>query len=408
MTIEVDDILEDLEVSRADPGSGYLERLFLRFNDRVPFETASKIRRHARVSDPAEKPRRPDVFWRERLESGAGGTCFARVAAFDALLRELGFRTRLALGRVREDFDHAALFVSADGAEWVCDAGFPLPVLLPAHPSRVESPLGAFEVVGTDRGFRVDFDGGVPDGPRKLEIFGAPVSAGEFDARWRETFRSSSKFLSEVVLHRLLANRRIVFARGSMRVDDLHSRTRVPLAAPRAAALEAAFGLDAEFLEEAFALAGDPEPESPNASIEVFLESPEPPADAFAAIATPSGYAALQAGLARVESEVTGPDTFRVRLAPAGAPEGDPGALEEDVRVDAGTRTVVVRREGRESSWTAEEREGVAWLVRRATLDGARLDLLRNDSLRGRLSGSLALDLLAWTRRLGSDRLERA
>ncbi len=405
MTIEVDDILEALEVSRADPGPGFLERLFLRFNDRVPFETASKIRRHAAVDDPAEKPRRPEIFWQEHLERGAGGTCFARVAAFDALLQGLGFRTRRALGRVRSDFDHAALLVTVGDTEWICDAGFPLPALLPASPSRVETPVGAFEIARTDRGFRVDFDGGVPDGPRRLEIFEAAVDAGEYDARWQATFRSDSKFLSEVVLHRLLANRRIVYARGTMRIDDLHSRTRVPLAPPRSEALETAFGVDASFLEEAFALAGDAEPESPDAAVEVFLESPVSPEAAFAAIATPSGYAALQAGFARVATDVTGPDTFRVRLAPADDrtdPASGSASLEESVRIDAPARTLTVMREGRESSWTAEEREGISWLVRRAKLDGPRLDLLRNDSLRGRLSGSLALDLLAWARRLGS------
>ena len=347
MTIPVDEILEDLEVSRAAPGPGFLERLFLRFNDRVPFETASKIRRHARIADPAEKPRRPEIFWQEHLEWGAGGTCFARVAAFDALIQELGFRTRRALGRVRSDFDHAALFVTVGDAEWICDAGFPLPALLPASPSRVETPLGAFEIARTDRGFRVDFDGGVPDGPRRLEIFEAPVAPGEYDARWQATFRSDSKFLSEVVLHRLLGNRRIVFARGTMRIDDLHSRTRVPLAPPRSPALETAFGVEAAFLEEAFALAGDAEPESPDASVEVFLESPVSPAAAFAAIATPSGYAAP-----RPDSRAWRP-TSRARIPSASgsrpaasAPIRRPPSLEESVRIDAPAKTLAVVGKG--------------------------------------------------------------
>ncbi|HXM76349.1 MAG TPA: hypothetical protein VN971_06215, partial [Thermoanaerobaculia bacterium] len=73
MTIPVDEILEDLEVSRAEPGPGFLERLFLRFNDRVPFETATKILRQAAVADPAARPRNPEIFWEERLASGAGG-----------------------------------------------------------------------------------------------------------------------------------------------------------------------------------------------------------------------------------------------------------------------------------------------------------------------------------------------
>ena len=106
--LPVDDILEALELPRAEPGAGYLERLFTRFNDRVPFETASKILRDREVADPADKPRWPEVFWADHLESGTGGTCFARVAAFGALLTDLKFPTRKLLGNVLSDFDHAA------------------------------------------------------------------------------------------------------------------------------------------------------------------------------------------------------------------------------------------------------------------------------------------------------------
>ena len=113
--IAADEILEALDLSRAEPGAGFLEALFSRFNAKVLFENVSKIVRHADVPDPAAKPRTPDVFWKDHLELGAGGTCFARVAAFDALLTALGFRTRRALGRVRNPNDHAALFVQTPG-----------------------------------------------------------------------------------------------------------------------------------------------------------------------------------------------------------------------------------------------------------------------------------------------------
>src|SRR5262249_37541314 len=98
--LPVEEILEALDLSRAQPGSGFLAALFARFNARVPFENASKIVRDAGISDPEEKARNPDLFWQEHLELGAGGTCFARVAAFGALLDALGFSTRRVLGRV--------------------------------------------------------------------------------------------------------------------------------------------------------------------------------------------------------------------------------------------------------------------------------------------------------------------
>ena len=76
-------------------------------------------------------------------------------------------------------------------------------------------------------------------------------------------------------------------------------------------------------------------------------------------------------------------------------------SIEELVDSDAPARTLRIRRGRQETSFRAEERDGTPWLVRTAVLEGSRLDLLRNDSMRGRIAGSLAVDLLGWARRLG-------
>ena len=276
--IPTDDILESLDLPVAEPGPGYLQALFARFNERVPFETASKIVRNAEVSDPAERPRRPGLFWADHLDSGAGGTCFARVAAFDALLSGLGFTARLALGRVQSDFDHASLLVTLDGEEWICDVGFPLPVLLRSSGGETETPLGAVRVTRGGRGWRVELLEGVPEGPRELEIFAAPVPPEEFGERWRETFRPGSSLLSAVRLRREKEGRTVSFSAGELRVDDLHSRTRIPLAAPRAPVVEEHFGVDRDILDRAFSITGDPEPELSCAQVSVYLESALSPA----------------------------------------------------------------------------------------------------------------------------------
>ena len=363
MTIPADDILEDLDVSRAEPGPGYLERIVLRFNERVPFETASKILRASRVPDRAARPRTPDVFWAERLVSGTGGTCFARVSAFAALLDDLRFRSRRALGRVREDFDHAALLVDMPSGTVICDVGFPLPALIPARRGRVETGLGALSVDETSRGWRIAFEDGVPSGPRAVEVFRDPVSDEAFQARWEETFRPESNFLKDVVVHRLYENRRMTFLRGEIRVDDLHSRTQIPLAAPRAPALTEIFGIDAEVLDAAFEIAGDPDAAQDVASVEVYLESPASAGDAFAAISTREGYGKLLDGVAEVTTETTGPGSWTARLvSPGGGPAGAaPGAareIHERVEADAPSRTLRIRRGSQESSYRAEEREG--------------------------------------------------
>jgi arylamine N-acetyltransferase len=395
LSFSVEDVLDGLELSAEEPSHRYLERLFGRFNARVPFETASKILRDADVSDPAEKPRVPDVFWSDFLESGTGGSCYARVAAFDALLSSLGFSTRKALGRVQLDFDHAALFVALGGGEWIADVGFPLPALLPAGGGEVETEIAALSAARTDRGIGVRFLSGVPEGPRRLEIFRDAVSDDEFAERWRKTFRPDSKFLASVSVQRRDGPRVLTFARGEVRVDDLHSRTRIPLFGDRPRRLAGIFGIDEEVLRRAFSRAGDPEPEIRDARITAYLSAETDPDRAFAPIAGAGGYRKLMEGVA----DVTG-EGWRLRLSPPGSPAA---GFEEEVTPDPDRRALEIRRrydDGRILSFSlrVETRDGETYLVREVALSGAREDLLVNDSARGRMAGTLAADLLGWAR----------
>lgn len=408
--IPLDEILESLDLSRAQPGIGFLEALFSRFNARVPFESASKIVRNAEVADRDARPRTPEIFWADHIESGAGGTCFARVAAFDALLSGIGFRTRRVLGRVERNEDHAALIVETPAGESIADVGFPLPALLPARPGRHDTALGGLCVEPIDRGFSISWTEGVPEGPRSLEIFLAPVSEERFREIWRDTFQSSSKFLKHVVLRRDLGNRAVSYAGGHVRVDDLHSRLKVPITPPRDAALAEIFGVDREILSRAFRLVGEDAGESAGSSrssLTAYLETAASPDDAFAAIASPGGYRRLIDGVARVVSEEPTPLGFRLAFtAPGGAESDGAGAARtvDDATPDLAARRLRLVRSGgtsaAHSSYAAERRGGKTYLLREATFGEAREDLLRNDSLRGRFAGMLALDLLAWSRLL--------
>jgi len=314
--LPVDEILEALDLSRAEPGIGFLQALFSRFNARVPFETISKIVRNAAVPDPAEKPRRPEIFWSEHLSLGTGGTCFARVAAFDALLRALGFQTRKVLGRVERDFDHAAVLVERQGDHSICDVGFPLPALLPARETRVDAPLVDLQVTATATGFRIEFEGGVPEGPRLLEIFRAEVSDREFDIRWRETFDLRSRFLSQVLLRSELESRVVSYARGQIRLDDRHSRTTVPIAPPRAPRLSDFFGIDRDVVARALEQTGEPAASSGGGSLTSYLETAASPREAYAAIGDLAGYRKLLEGVAGIVDEERTGEGWRIVLAP--------------------------------------------------------------------------------------------
>lgn len=404
LVIPIDDILEALDLSRAEPGIGFLEALFARFNARVPFENASKILRDADVPEASAKPRTPEIFWADHLERGTGGTCFARVAAFDALLSSLGFHSRRLLGRVEHDDDHAALMVETPAGESIVDVGFPLPALVAARSGHVETPLGGLRVEPTPRGVSVTFTDGVPEGPRGLEIFSASVSEERFGELWRQTFRPGARFLSKVVMRRDLGNRVVSYAGGQVRVDDLHSRLRVPLPLPRAAALPELFGIDPEVLSRAFEIGGEDAPSSSEPSLTAYLEITASPEEALSAIATQAGYRRLVGGVADVVSEEPTASGFRLTLGAPGRERDARAQTVDEVSPDLAARRVrLERRSGAsvsKSSYGVEERSGRTYLIREAILPGAREDLLRNDSLRGRWAGSLALDLLAWARML--------
>jgi hypothetical protein len=399
--IPTGEILEGLDLSRAEPGIGFLEALFSRFNARVPFESATKILRHASVADPAEKPRRPEVFWREHLSSGTGGTCFARVEAFRELLAALGFPAVRALGRVGADFDHAALFVERDGRRFLCDVGFPLPGVVPAFPGRYATAGGALEVTETGRGLSVAFGEGVPEGPRAIEVFSRPVDPGEFESHWRATFRPGAHFLAGVRLRIEREGRTLAFSEGAAHVDDLHSRLTVPLARPRARRLGELFGMDEDILEKALGLVADPDSAAGAGSLTAYLETAASPEEAFSSIGSAEGYRSLSAGLGDVSILAEAPQSFRLRVS-AGE-----SFIEEEVTVDREARRLAVLRRGVSGAtarfaYRAESRGAATFLVREALFETPREDLLRNDALRGRLAGSLAVDLLAWARRVAA------
>lgn len=402
--ISADDVLEALDLSRAGPGTGFLEALFARFIARVPFENASKIVRDREIADARQKPRDPETFWRDHLALGTGGTCFARVAGLRWLLDALGFRSRPLLGRVVRDGDHAALMVETAAGERIADVGFPLPVLLPTRPGAYGTEQGELEVAETPRGFHVRYREGVPEGPRELEIFTEAVAQERFEAVWRETYRPGSRFLLEVCLRRDLGHRVLSYAAGEIRVDDRHSRLRVPVPEPPEKAISEVFEIDAGVVARAFEIAGWPRSTGEAASLAAYLETAAPGAEAVAAIATADGYRRLLGGVAETVSEETLPGGFRLRLRPPGG-AAEPASIEDEVSPDLVAGRVSVRRRGVsgaifESSYRAIARNGRTYLVREATPPGRGEELLRNDSLRGRLAGTLAVDLLAWARML--------
>jgi hypothetical protein len=148
---------------------------------------------------------------------------------------------------------------------------------------------------------------------------------------------------------------------------------------------------------------GDPSPAETDASLAAYLEIDRPPEQAFAAIASPEGYRKLLEGVADVLTETRTASGFRFELGAPGQAPSSPRLTEDVVVEESRLRLAILRRTPEaqfRSSFRAETRGAATWLVRAAALSGGREDLLRNDALRGRLAGTLAVDLLAWARLL--------
>lgn len=122
------EVLTFLGVKAAAPTLPVLEALLAAYYRRVPWESIFRIVR--RAENPT--PRWPDLFWREAMTRGAGGTCFESNYAFFALLQTLGYDGYLTINNMGESIGcHTAVVVLVDGQKWLADVGLPLYALLP-------------------------------------------------------------------------------------------------------------------------------------------------------------------------------------------------------------------------------------------------------------------------------------
>ena len=385
--------LEALELPVRPPSLPYLRELFRSFNGKILFESASKIVRDRDVDDPSAKPRRPDRFWSDYLELGSGGTCFARVAAFDALIRGLGFPSRRVMAEIRFPRSHAALVVPIEGREWIVDVGYPLPEILPFDPAEYETPLGLLRMTSGKDAAVLEFAAGPEQGRSiRFELGRAPES--EFEDAWRRTFVRTSMFLSGVIVRRTAGGRVLRFHQGEVQILDEGSRTRIPLRAERGAKLAEIFDMDRGLLERALRLTGDPDPALERARIEVFREGEDAEA-LLSAVASPAGYRRFAEGLGEVEVRPTGEFAFEARIVPT---EGEPAV--ESVRYEPDRKTVTIDRELglRRTGFQLETTALGPRLVRFAELPDAREEFLRSDLGRSRIAAILAMDLAALSR----------
>lgn len=126
-------ILAYLELAAQPPSHDYLSQVLAAWSQHIPWESASRIARHQIPGTPETYARIPEVFFRDALRLGTGGTCFESNLALRSLLQSLGFTCTLAFCDMsgEQENPHCTVLVRDGRKYYLADAGFPIPAALP-------------------------------------------------------------------------------------------------------------------------------------------------------------------------------------------------------------------------------------------------------------------------------------
>jgi arylamine N-acetyltransferase len=252
------DVLAFLQVDDARCCAGLLEKLISNYTRIVPWESATRIAKRARVSDTQRCPRWSDEFWLSAMRFGTGGTCFESNRAYFALLRSLGFEGYLTINNMRESVGcHTAIVIVLDGEKWLVDAGYPIDVPLRLDPNATTtriSPIhdyiaqpieeNIFEITRTRH----------PD-PYIFTLIDKPIDDATYcDATTRD-YGEGGLFLDRVVIRKTIDDAVHRFNSGrTLSVIEIFSNgvyAEKPILDDVAEALSKMFGIENEIVREA-------------------------------------------------------------------------------------------------------------------------------------------------------------
>lgn len=247
-----------LDVPRQEPSRAYLDALMAAYTARVPWESAFRIARRAATARTADCPRWPDIFWRDAIYRGGGGTCFESNYAFFTLLTGLGFRGYLTINDMGQMCGcHTACVIRQGGHRYLVDVGIPLYRPIPLAADRVtrrDSPFHTYTV--TPRGgsaYEVSRDR--HPNPYIFTLIDRPVSDADYRAATTADYDPGGHFLGEVIISKVID---AAVWRYNGRADPplLESfgatPTRQVLGGDAAGLLAAHFAMDATVMQAAF------------------------------------------------------------------------------------------------------------------------------------------------------------
>ncbi len=225
-------VLQHLNLQPTAPDRFFLDRLVNAYIRKVPWESAFRIARRARLPQTAVYPRWPDKFWQEAITLGGGGTCFESNYAFFTLLQSQGYAGYLTINNMGDSIGcHTAIIILLAGQKWLVDVGLPVHAPLPISPRGTITRPTAFmryTVIpeGSSR-YRINRD---PHPQRDaFTLIDTPVPEGVYRQATAADYGPDGYFLDRIVVNKVVEERlwRFNSADRPFRLEAFHDGQRL-------------------------------------------------------------------------------------------------------------------------------------------------------------------------------------
>lgn len=252
------EVLTFLGVDIEEPGVAHLDKLISAYTEAVPWESFFRIARRARVANTADCPRWPEIFWRDAIEQGGGGTCFESNYAFFSLLRAIGYDGYLTVNNMGETIGcHSAIVIKLGGETWLVDAGLPLYAALPLDPAEVTQRSSRFHTytVRPDGVNRYQIERDHHPKPNAFTLLDLPIENSAYRQRVTDDYGENGFFLNQAIVTKVIDGqiRRFNSSENPPRIEAFENgqRSDYEITVDTAEAVSRQFSMDEDIVRAA-------------------------------------------------------------------------------------------------------------------------------------------------------------
>lgn len=255
----VDSVLAHLKAHTAQPDLSMLDRLVNAYTRAVPWESASRIARRAKIARDEDCPRWPEAFWQAAMDKGTGGTCYESNYAFFSLLSALGYRGYLTINDMGALIGcHSAIIIYMESARWLVDVGLPLYAPLPMPANEISSRATPFVnyTVRLLKPARYQIEREPHPRPICFTLIDEPVDDAAYRKITTADYGANGQFLEHIIINKVIDERlwRFNSAETPYHLEMFENGVRqdTPIEGDVPLAVARHFGMDETMMREAF------------------------------------------------------------------------------------------------------------------------------------------------------------